>query len=134
MSRSVTRIQNFTRVTELADEDVLIVGPASGDRAKGITKENFEKQLEGDGAPLIITETSISYTALITDDYVVGLVSGIALGLPVLADANRVTWFVNASLASQTLDGGAETIPNGTVLSASQVRGFLPTSVGWLEV
>ena len=134
MSRSNTRIQNLTKVTTLADNDVIPIGPASGDRAKGITKENLEKQFEGDGLASIITETSISYTALITDDYVVGLVSGITLSFAGLADANKPTWFVNASASNITLDGGSETIPNGAVLSSEQVRGFLPTTAGWLEL
>lgn len=57
MSRNTTRIQSFTRVSELADKDVLIVGPASGDRAKGITKEDLEAQFQGD-SPGAVNPTS----------------------------------------------------------------------------
>lgn len=48
---SAVRIQNLTKVTTLKDGDVLVIGPASGDRAKGITKANFEANILG-GIPV----------------------------------------------------------------------------------
>lgn len=44
MSRSNTRIQKLTRVTALKDGDIIPIGPASGDRAKGITNKDFQSQ------------------------------------------------------------------------------------------
>jgi len=129
MSRSVTRIQNFTRVTELAADDVLVVGPASGDRAKGITKENLEKQFEGDGANQVITEVSANYTALITDDWVV-VFGGTEFELPDFSSASKQIGFVNASGSDVDINNA----PNTTVLSNTQSREFLPTTSGWLEV
>jgi len=136
MGRSTTRIQNLTLITadNIGGDDIIPIGPSSGDRAKGTKVSELEKRFESDGLASVITETSVNYTALITDNYVVGLVAGITLGLPFLADANRVTWLVNGSASNQTIDGGAETVPNGTVLSTEQVRGFLPTTIGWREV
>ena len=56
MSRTNTRIQNFTRVTALADNDVIVIGPASGDRAKGITNEDFQNQFTRDTLLKTVTD------------------------------------------------------------------------------
>ena len=41
---SVTRISKLTRVTEIKPEDIIPIGPQSGDSARGITKQNFVRQ------------------------------------------------------------------------------------------
>lgn len=81
-----------------------------------------------------ITETTINYTALVTDDYVTGLTGGITLELPLLGTADRPVVFTNASLSAMAISGNGETVPNGTVLGATIVRAFLPSSTGWLEL
>lgn len=52
MGRDTTRIQNFTRVTTLDNNDVFVFGPASGDRAKGITFDNFKSLINAGIGPL----------------------------------------------------------------------------------
>jgi hypothetical protein len=131
MTRNVTRGGDYTRVTTLGSDDVILTWPASGDRAKGITKENLEKQFESDGAISIIKETNVSYTALATDDYIVGLTSLITLSAADVSIMVRPIWFVNASGGNITLEG----VPGAPVaLSDTAVKGFLPTSIGLIEI
>jgi hypothetical protein len=131
MARNVTRGGDYNRVTALGSDDVILTWPASGDRAKGITKENLEKQFESDGAISIIKETTVSYTALATDDYVVGLTALITLSAANVATMVKPIWFVNASGGDITIEGvpGSPVILNNTV-----VRGYLPTSTGLVEL
>lgn len=63
MARSNTRIQNLTRVSELADGDIIPIGPASGDRAKGITNEDFQGQFTK-----LLDPISVNNNFTLTDD------------------------------------------------------------------
>ena len=80
MSRSNTRIQNLTRVTTLEALDIIPIGPASGDVAKGITKSDMEAQFELDVAKSYGALSNVNILAIVdpvslghafsTDDFI----------------------------------------------------------------
>lgn len=64
MSRNTTRTQNLTRVSTLVDDDVVVIGPASGDRAKGITNKDFQSQFSN---IVNVSPVNSGYTILDSD-------------------------------------------------------------------
>jgi len=127
MPRSTTRIQNLTLVTTLADGDVIPTGPASGDRAKGITFANLQSQIEvQDSEELVEITADTTLTDTVTN--VVGFANA-AVVLPDnpgkalrLRSLNGVTLTFTASVA----------IGSGiTPLTSNQGIIIVKTSQGW---
>jgi hypothetical protein len=80
-----------------------------------------------------IYETSLPYTAVVDDDYVVG--SGpIELTFPMLNSAVKPVIFINDGSQDITLNGNGSAVPDTGILSPSQVRGFLPLALKWIEI
>ena len=64
MARNTTRIQNLTLITadNVGDDDIIPLGPASGDRAKGVKVSELEKKFDGEGSPEIVQRFSAAGT------------------------------------------------------------------------
>jgi hypothetical protein len=80
-----------------------------------------------------IYETSLPYTAVVADDYVVGSGS-IELTFPTLNSAAKPVTFINDGSQDITLNGNGSAVPNTDILSATQVRVFLPLALKWIEL
>lgn len=128
MGRSTTRIQNLTKVTSVADDDVIPIGPASGDRAKGVVFSTFLTQL---GGSTNIVEVTGNYAVTVTDDYVAVTGDPTSLTtLPLLAD-KAVT--IKAIFGTITVSPSAGTIDGQTtiVLTIDQSLTVFPILAGW---
>ena len=118
MSRSTTRIQNLTLVTELADNDVLPIGPASGDRAKGITNENFQKQFTK-----LLDPITVNNNFTLTNDesgkFIIFDVAGTAtLDIPDGLNIGLNTAFTNIGAGGMALNfTGSETFRGSLILA-----------------
>jgi len=120
-------------VTSLNGNDVFPIGPASGDRAKGITFSNLGNIIEP--VTVVIVEVSGDYTVTVNDDYVA--VDGAAIvTLPASIDA------FNAVTIKSVLGGGILTL---TPVGADTIDGaatqpiainasltIFPVIAGWL--
>ena len=129
-----TKLLNLMRVTSAELTDYLVLQKdTKGDQfTRIISIDDFLKQVEASDLETI-KETSGDYTALITDDFVVGE-NTITLTFPTLTTAIKSLTFKNNGVNTITLDGNGSSVENGTVLSTTQARKFIPTTSGWLEV
>jgi len=122
MSRNTTRIQRLTRVTTLADDAIIPIGPASGDRAKGISFDDFRTILTTDNN---ITRVAVDHTAKLTDGMILAnAVSGsITIFLPAASTAFRKEFTIKKIDSTSnvvTLDpDGSETIDGSATISTT---------------
>ncbi len=134
MARDTTRIQNLTRVSALADGDVIPMGPASGDVAKGITFSNLQDQIETNDKDTIV-ETGVTYSTTVADDVVIGT-GVITFNLHALSTAiKRIT--LTSLTATITIDPNGSELINGTsteLLNSGQSITIAPTLAGWITV
>ena len=80
-----------------------------------------------------IVETAVNYDAQPQDDYVSGA-GTITLKFPLLTAAIKGITFKNNGVGTITLDGNGSSVENGTVLSTTVARKFIPVAGGWIEV
>lgn len=83
--------------------------------------------------PLVIVETGVNYTALISDDVVVGS-NAITLTFPPLANSEKAIVFKNNGVASITLDGNGSSFEGSATLLSTVARKFIPLAAGWGEI
>ena len=86
----------------------------------------------GASTPTIV-RISGDYTILVGDDYVI-TDGGNTITLPLFANAERAVFIINEGATNDTIDGNGETVPNGTTLTPSQARGFIPGTSDWREI
>ena len=89
--------------------------------------------LPGGSSTTSIVRVSTDYQVLITDEYVI-TDGGNTITLPLFANAERPVFIINEGVTNDTIDGNGETVPNGTTLTPSQVRGFIPGTSDWREL
>lgn len=138
MGRNTTRTQNLTRITELDDGDVIVIGPATGDPAKGITFTNFQDNLTTITEGQNIIETSGDYTVATTDDIIVDTGPG-TVSLPLSSQMNKQL------VIRSNVTGGALTVAPATGETINGVEASLninidtsntlvPVTGGWLTI
>jgi hypothetical protein len=111
MGRNTTRTQNLTRIgaDDLSGSDVIVIGPASGDRAKGITVDDFTDRFNGGYNVERFTSAGTIDSA--TD---LALSEGtFTLNMPTSADA-PIT--IKSVSGTTTLNGVGNTFENGTTV------------------
>lgn len=137
MSRSVTRGGDFTKVTTLGDDDTILAWPKSGDIVKGITKQNLEKQFEGDGnTPQQIIDVTTTFQALFTNDVLICdgtfTVSLASLSVAIKQLTIRATLgstITVVSSGSDPLESGVSPVTSGTAQTIVPTTGD-----GWLKI
>ncbi len=112
---------------------VIIQKDTEGDRfTRKMLLSDFLDLIESNDSETV-KEVSGDYTALVTDDYVVGE-NAITLTFPLLTDAFKSITFKNDGIVPITLDGNGSSIQNGTNLAVDTARKFIRTTSGWSEV
>jgi len=84
-----------------------------------------------EGANLV--RVSGDYQILVTDQYVISD-GGNTLTLPLLANATQPVYIINEGVTNDTVDGNGSTVPNSLTISPTEVRGFAPGTLAWVEV
>ena len=130
MSRSNTRIQNLTRVTTLADLDIIPTGPASGDVAKGITFADFEALIEVDGAATVVQRFSDTGTINAATELAIST----GTHTLVMPDASNRILDIKSVSGTITIDSGSNTVENGNTVTTTQDRSFYLDGTVWLEL
>lgn len=137
MGRNTTRTQNLTKVRTLADADVFVIGPASGDRAKGIESSVVQSIFESAIDQHNIIEITGDYTVGITDDVVVDTGPG-TVTLPSASLANRPVTIKSAPISGTIIvsPDGSDTINNTVSLfvSVGSSATLVPIGGGWLTI
>jgi hypothetical protein len=83
--------------------------------------------------PPSTTIISDDYQILLTDDYII-TDGGNTITFPLFAQADRPFFVINEGVTNDTLDGNGETVPTSTLLTPTEVRGFIPGTSAWLEI
>ena len=130
MSRSNTRIQNLTRVTTLEALDIIPIGPASGDVAKGITKSDMEAQFEGDGAATVVQRFSATGTIIATTELAIST----GTHTLIMPDASNRILDIKSVSGTITLDSGSNTVENSSTITTTVSRRFYLDGTVWLEL
>ena len=85
------------------------------------------------GLDPIVNNPTGDYQILTTDDYIITDGSN-TITFPLFANATKPFFVVNEGITNDTLDGNGKTIPNSTLLTPTEVRGFIPGTSEWLEI